>query len=324
MARSHARVKTSIHRDPDWLERSPEARWTYVALLSDPKLTIAGVMELAEKRWTRTTGYDMPTLIAALVELEEHAYVVVDSDTDELLIRTLAKHDLDPGRLNKNIGKGYWGAWGMVESPILRSVIVHELDDALWAGLVGLAPPDAVENRRSARLEPQSHFRSEPETAAPVATYSTSHQSPVTSRQPESRPCDPAAERRARLEAAAAVIGERAAARNGVEDSEAVRRSVKAAVVRDRYQDAYAIITDHPDLSADELAERLEPSSGTSTTRVGAVVLGHDPRGAPMLPGYQPLQRDFEPFDTDGALEAISAMREQYPLLSKRTNGATA
>lgn len=259
MARSHARLKTSIHRDQDFLERTPEAKLTYLILLSDPRLTIAGVMELADRRWARTTGYDLDTLTAALTELEEHGYIVVDSNTDEMLIRTLAKHDLDPNRVNVNLAKGWWGAWGVVESPILRSEILHGMDEDLWLRLEEHGPEDGRQTRRSARLEPERHYpvpTGESEIVAPRSQLPVSSLlPPVTCRQPGD-----ADARRALLEAAADIIGGRAAARPTTENPEAMRRAVAAGVCRDRYEEAYKAIAADPAITADELAELLEPT----------------------------------------------------------------
>lgn len=314
MARSHARLKVSIWRDQEWLDLSPEAKLTYVALLSDPRLTIAGVVELAERRWCRSIGFDAPTLRAALTELEEHAYVVVDGETDELLIRTLSRHDLDPGRINRNLAKGFWGAWGIVESPILRSVIVHELDDVLWDALSPHGPDDAEKTRRSARLEPCQHFtvqtvksaEDEPRSEPPLS----SHLPPVTCRQP-------AEQRRGTLEAAAAIIGERAAARPTSGNPQAVARSVAAAVIRDRYADAYKHLAENPALTPGELAELLEP-----TTQVNGVHIGHDTSATGDRLEYRPVTKVLskEPrAEPEEVLDELAKIRSQHQFLARRT-----
>ena len=51
MARSEARIFTSIWKDPDFLALSPSAQRLYMFLLSQDDLTYSGVMPLRERRW---------------------------------------------------------------------------------------------------------------------------------------------------------------------------------------------------------------------------------------------------------------------------------
>lgn len=76
-------------------------------------------------------------------------------------------------------------------------------------------------------------------------------------RQPQAKDPDG---RRAVLEAAAAIIGERAGSRPTSQNPAKVAAAVAAGVIKDRYQDAYALITANPAITPAELAEALEPT----------------------------------------------------------------
>jgi hypothetical protein len=67
--------------------------------------------------------------------------------------------------------------------------------------------------------------------------------------------------RKARLAAAAEIIGDRAAQRSGVRDPVAASRAVARAVVTDRYADAFAILARNPIMAPSDLAEELEPTA---------------------------------------------------------------
>ena len=57
-----------------------------------------------------------------MIELEVRRYVAVDRDTEELVIRTLMKHDGIPTS-NAKLRKGLWAAWSSVASPELRRLM---------------------------------------------------------------------------------------------------------------------------------------------------------------------------------------------------------
>ncbi len=178
MARSHAKILCSVWRDPDGLALSPASKLLYVLLLSQPRLTLLGTLDVAVGRWANLAGMTRDRCEEALGELEATRYVVVDTTTDELLVRTFTHHDLDPNRLNVNLCKGLWGQWASLQSPVLRSLSLHEMPEAVWAKLEAEAPADAVQTRRSARLEPhvrtaQSNGTSQlpPSSLLPPVTY---------------------------------------------------------------------------------------------------------------------------------------------------------
>jgi len=128
MARTHARIQYRIWSDPDWRALSRDAQWLYTALLSSPKLTLAGSIDLKERSWASlaadtTTG----DIDAALAELEAAQFIAVDRTTDELVLRTFVAND---GLCKTpNVAKGMWRAWDAIESHTLRQVVLAHLPD---------------------------------------------------------------------------------------------------------------------------------------------------------------------------------------------------
>lgn len=143
MARNYGRISTSIWRDPDFLDLSPEARFTYTMLVTQPNVSPCGILELTERRWARALGYARETLTKALDELTTRNYVVVDEDTEELLIRTFIKWD---GGANNDLRrKAITEAAGAIASPSIAHAIAPEL---ARAGLSNPppSPPDGPSN----------------------------------------------------------------------------------------------------------------------------------------------------------------------------------
>lgn len=94
MARNHARILTSIWNDDDFLALSGAAQRAYLLLLSQQNLSHAGLLPLTVKRWANkaadTTVEDFESHLA---ELEAARFVVIDRDTEELLVRSLMRGD---------------------------------------------------------------------------------------------------------------------------------------------------------------------------------------------------------------------------------------
>lgn len=94
MARSEARIFTDIWDDVDFLSLSPGAQRLYLFLVSQSDLAHDGVIALRERRWSRTAaGLSTQTTAAELAELSAARFVVLDEDTEELLIRSFMRRD---------------------------------------------------------------------------------------------------------------------------------------------------------------------------------------------------------------------------------------
>lgn len=126
MARDHARLLCRIWRDKDFKARTQAAQWMYMTLLSQPTISNAGVLPVTAGAWARLAeDVTEDAVRAALLELAEHRFIVVDDDTAELLVRSFMRND----GVSKN-GKVFQNALKValqVQSESLRRVLADEL-----------------------------------------------------------------------------------------------------------------------------------------------------------------------------------------------------
>lgn len=126
MARNYGRIATSMWRDSDFLGLGSDARFVYAMLVTQANISACGVLELTERRWARNVGLHRDRLDDALGELTARAYIVIDRETEEVLIRTFVKWD--GGANNELRRKAIADAAEAVASESLRAVIAVELD----------------------------------------------------------------------------------------------------------------------------------------------------------------------------------------------------
>ena len=93
MARTEARIKTSIWIDDVFLAMEPLSKFLYMALLSQPKLNHCGVMSYTPTSWANLTGLSREDVVLAAKRLQDGNFLEVDESTEELWIRTLTKND---------------------------------------------------------------------------------------------------------------------------------------------------------------------------------------------------------------------------------------
>jgi hypothetical protein len=138
VARDHARIVCSIWNDKEWRRLSATAKTVYVQLLSQPKLSYAGLLDLAVKRWASAhEDISVAQMRGALSELDAARFLVVDHDTEEVLVRTLVRNDgidKQPQVLAAALRQAF-----EIESPILRTALAAELR-RLRVDVVGQAP----------------------------------------------------------------------------------------------------------------------------------------------------------------------------------------
>lgn len=181
MARTHARIFSAIWSDPEWTSLTPGAQWLYQLILSQPKMTLTGCLDYKPVRWAKLAADTKPADIETWAdELETRRYVVIDRETDELLVRTFVRHDSSYDR-NSNLLKGIWRAWGAIESGNLRRIVVDNMPDEVWQNEKAQAPETALQMRRSPQSEPPDptgsrNHQSEP----PVGTTSYDYQSELS------------------------------------------------------------------------------------------------------------------------------------------------
>lgn len=94
MARGHGRILTSIWDDEDFLALPPEQQRLYLFLISQPNLNHAGLLPLTLRRWTaKAAGLTATGLMGDLCFLAAAGFVVMDEDTEEVLIRSFVRND---------------------------------------------------------------------------------------------------------------------------------------------------------------------------------------------------------------------------------------
>lgn len=94
MAREYARVKVNIWADLDFRDLSVDAQHLYFLLLTSPTLNLAGVADWRPARIAALArGWTKGDVSAAGEELQHARFVVIDEDTEEVLVRSFVRHD---------------------------------------------------------------------------------------------------------------------------------------------------------------------------------------------------------------------------------------
>ncbi len=126
MARSYAAIHLRIWADPEWRALDGDAQLLYLLLLSQPSLNLAGVLPLQTRRWAACVAdWDAPAVDMALSRLAEARFVVIDLNTEEVLIRSFIRNDGNykiPNALKSLllVAEG-------TQAPALRSALAAEL-----------------------------------------------------------------------------------------------------------------------------------------------------------------------------------------------------
>ncbi|MEU8829405.1 hypothetical protein [Streptomyces sp900116325] len=127
MARGHGRILTSIWEDTDFLALDEPEQRLYLFFISQPNLNHAGLLDLTLRRWSRKArGLTVAELEKRIGTLEAARFVVVDDDTEELLIRSFVRND-GVWRMPKVMGAMVSGALE-ISSWRLRSALLAEMD----------------------------------------------------------------------------------------------------------------------------------------------------------------------------------------------------
>lgn len=127
MARGHGRILTSIWEDTDFLDLDEREQRLYLFLISQPNLNHAGLLDLTLRRWARKArGLTVAELEKRIGRLEETQFVVVDDDTEELLIRSFVRND-GVWRMPKVMGAMVSGALE-ISSRKLQRALLAEMD----------------------------------------------------------------------------------------------------------------------------------------------------------------------------------------------------
>ncbi|MFD7109109.1 hypothetical protein ACFWAF_02830 [Streptomyces microflavus] len=127
MARGHGRILTSIWEDTDFTELDESEQRLYLFLISQPNLNHAGLLDLTLRRWSRKArGLSVGELEKRIHALEQARFIVVDDDTEELLIRSFIRND-GVWRMPKVMGAAVSGALE-ISSKRLQQALLAEMD----------------------------------------------------------------------------------------------------------------------------------------------------------------------------------------------------
>ncbi len=95
MARSYTKLFTSVWADPGFRALHGDEQRSYLMLISQPNLSNAGLLPLTWGRWARLAADTTAARLRQSFETLQAAdtLIVVDEDTEELLVRSFVRHD---------------------------------------------------------------------------------------------------------------------------------------------------------------------------------------------------------------------------------------
>lgn len=139
MAREHANLRLDIWTDQAWRELSSQEQWLYMALLTHPSLSYAGVADWRPGRLAALAADPNRATVEAIGRaLQAKRFILIDDETEEVLVRSFLRYD---GLLKQpKVTVSMVNAYGATASQGIRKVIIHELRKLVdegheWAGL---------------------------------------------------------------------------------------------------------------------------------------------------------------------------------------------
>lgn len=126
MARKYAQIKSDIWVNDDFLDLTMTEQWVYLHIATHGKLTYCGTLDWRPKRIPPMAhGLTLGEVNDAAEVLRAKRYIIIDDDTEEVLVRSFLRND---GLLKqKNMGGAVANAYKDIGSRELKGVIVHEL-----------------------------------------------------------------------------------------------------------------------------------------------------------------------------------------------------
>lgn len=126
MARKFAQILVTIWDDDDFLDLAAHEQWLYLHLATHADLTYTGVMDWRPRKITpKAADLTLDDITVAAGVLAAKHYLVIDEDTEEVLVRSFMRND---GLLKqKNMGAAVAKAYSSIGSRTLSGVVVHEL-----------------------------------------------------------------------------------------------------------------------------------------------------------------------------------------------------
>lgn len=135
MARTEARIFTTIWRDEDFRALPVGEQWLYFALLSQPDLSPCGVLPDLPNRWATLAQETTARQVTQWrLGLAGRRFVVLDPESGEVWIRALVR--LDGGLRSPNLTVAIARSFGAVHSEVIREGIIDELHREFPQGIL--------------------------------------------------------------------------------------------------------------------------------------------------------------------------------------------
>lgn len=154
MAQDHARFKTSIWTDEDFIALPVGSQRAYLMIATQPEVTLCGVIQPAFKRWAGfAPDSKLENVEDSVMTLRDRNFVVIDDLTDELLIRSFVRHGVALNSPNAIVGMSQ--AFATIHSKDLQKVVIQELrkvDDQDLANKLSRDIPDGDKKPLRRRL----------------------------------------------------------------------------------------------------------------------------------------------------------------------------
>ena len=141
--RKYTKMYRTTWQDAAFQKLTPGAQRLYWLLLAQSNRSSAGVLPLQVTKWAKFSIHTTPVDIREhLDELRAHAVVLVDADTEEVLIRGHIRDDIADveNPPSWKVQKGAVNSCAAVESVNLRVALADELENVL-----PLLRPEVVE-----------------------------------------------------------------------------------------------------------------------------------------------------------------------------------
>jgi hypothetical protein len=126
MARTYAAIKVAIWGNDEFTALTPMAQWLYFHLSSHPTLSLVGVADWRPRKVpSKAVGLTHSVIESARDELLAGDYILIDEDTEEVLVRSFLRHD---GCLKRpKMGDAIMSAYADIASRRLKAQVVAEL-----------------------------------------------------------------------------------------------------------------------------------------------------------------------------------------------------
>lgn len=126
MARDHGRILCRIWQDKEFRQLPRNAQALYMQLVSQKEINNAGVLPLMLSKWAKgCEELTSSSLVADLAALVDGRFIVVDTDSEEVLVRSFIRND---GVIKQpNVFKNALRCAEAVESELIRAALADEL-----------------------------------------------------------------------------------------------------------------------------------------------------------------------------------------------------